>query len=310
MIIITSGKRYIDIDAYSGIIAYTHLLKSLGKDVLGISTAKFNESICPVIKDINISLDIIDENIDINNSEFIILDVSNPDMFDEIIEDNNKIIEILDHHPGFEDYLKSNTNINLDIEFIGSVCTLIFEKYKKYNKLNLLTPDICKLLLAGILDNTLNLKANITTQRDIEACDNLYKIAKIDKSWANTYFSSCQELIEKDLESSIKNDVKIKCKDKYLPDVFGQLLVLNKDSILEKENEIIKIMNSYNEPWIFNLVCLNDGKSYIISNDDTTKKQIETLFYKKFENNILALDKFLLRKEIMKKAYDLKNMDT
>ena len=310
MIIITSGKRYIDIDAYSGIIAYTHLLKSLGKDVLGISTAKFNESICPVIKDINISLDIIDENIDINNSEFIILDVSNPDMFDEIIEDNNKIIEILDHHPGFEDYWKSNTNINLDIEFIGSVCTLIFEKYKKYNKLNLLTPDICKLLLAGILDNTLNLKANITTQRDIEACDNLYKIAKIDKSWANTYFSSCQELIEKDLESSIKNDVKIKCKDKYLPDVFGQLLVLNKDSILEKENEIIKIMNSYNEPWIFNLVCLNDGKSYIISNDDTTKKQIETLFYKKFENNILTLDKFLLRKEIMKKAYDLKNMDT
>lgn len=310
MIIITSGKRYIDIDAYSGIIAYTHLLKSLGKDVLGISTAKFNESICPVIKDINISLDIIDENIDINNSEFIILDVSNPDMFDEIIEDNNKIIEILDHHPGFEGYWKSNTNINLDIEFIGSVCTLIFEKYKKYNKLNLLTPDICKLLLAGILDNTLNLKANITTQRDIEACDNLYKIAKIDKSWANTYFSSCQELIEKDLESSIKNDVKIKCKDKYLPDVFGQLLVLNKDSILEKENEIIKIMNSYNEPWIFNLVCLNDGKSYIISNDDTTKKQIETLFYKKFENNILTLDKFLLRKEIMKKAYDLKNMDT
>ena len=69
-------------------------------------------------------------------------------------------------------------------------------------------------------------------------------------------------------------------------------------------------MNSYNEPWIFNLVCLNDGKSYIISNDDTTKKQIETLFYKKFENNILTLDKFLLRKEIMKKAYDLKNMDT
>ena len=306
MIIITSGKRYIDIDAYSGIIAYTHLLKSLGKDVLGISTAKFNESICPVIKDINISLDIIDENIDINNSEFIILDVSNPDMFDEIIEDNNKIIEILDHHPGFEGYWKSNTNINLDIEFIGSVCTLIFEKYKKYNKLNLLTPDICKLLLAGILDNTLNLKANITTTRDIEACNNLYKIGKIDKSWANTYFLSCQELIEKDFESSIKNDVKIKCKDKYLPDVFGQLLVLNKDSILEKEDTLIKIMNSYNEPWVFNLVCLDDGKRYIIPNDDTTKKQMEILFSKKFKNNILILDHLLIRKEIMKKAYDFK----
>lgn len=306
MIIVTSGKRYIDIDAYSAIIAYTHLLKSLGKDVTSISTAKFNESICPVIKDINLSLDTIDKNTTINNAEFIILDVSSPEMFDKIVKDNNKIIEIIDHHTGYESYWKSYSNINLEIEFIGSVCTLIFEKYQKYNKLDLLTPDICKLLLAGILDNTLNLKANITTNRDIEACNNLYKICKIDKSWADTYFLSCQKLIEKDLETSIKNDVKIKCKDKYLPDVFGQLLVLNKDSILEKEDTLIKIMNSYNESWGFNLVCLDDGKSYIISNDDTTKKQMETLFNKKFENNILTLDKFLLRKEIMKKAYDFK----
>ena len=307
MIFVTSGKRYIDIDAYSAIIAYTHLLKSLGKDVTSISTAKFNESICPVIKDINLSLDTIDKNTTINNAEFIILDVSSPEMFDKIVKDNNKIIEIIDHHTGYESYWKSYSNINLEIEFIGSVCTLIFEKYQKYNKLDLLTPDICKLLLAGILDNTLNLKANITTNRDIEACDNLYKIGKIDKSWADTYFLSCQKLIEKDLETSIKNDVKIKCKDKYLPDVFGQLLVLNKDSILEKEDTLIKIMNSYNESWVFNLVCLDDGKSYIISNDDTTKKQMETLFSKKFKNNILILDHFLLRKEIMKKAYNFKN---
>lgn len=307
MIFVTSGKRYIDIDAYSAIIAYTHLLKSLGKDVTSISTAKFNESICPVIKDINLSLDTIDKNTTINNAEFIILDVSSPEMFDKIVKDNNKIIEIIDHHTGYESYWKSYSNINLEIEFIGSVCTIIFEKYQKHNKLNLLTPDICKLLLAGILDNTLNLKANITTNRDIEACNNLYKIGKIDKSWADTYFLSCQKLIEKDLETSIKNDVKIKCKDKYLPDVFGQLLVLNKDSILEKEDTLIKIMNSYNESWVFNLVCLDDGKSYIISNDDTTKKQIETLFSKKFKNNILILDHFLLRKEIMKKAYNFKN---
>lgn len=307
MIFVTSGKRYIDIDAYSAIIAYTHLLKSLGKDVTSISTAKFNESICPVIKDINLSLDTIDKNTTINNAEFIILDVSSPEMFDKIVKDNNKIIEIIDHHTGYESYWKSYSNINLEIEFIGSVCTLIFEKYQKYNKLDLLTPDICKLLLAGILDNTLNLKANITANRDIEACNNLYKIGKIDKSWADTYFLSCQKLIEKDLETSIKNDVKIKCKDKYLPDVFGQLLVLNKDSILEKEDTLIKIMNSYNESWVFNLVCLDDGKSYIISNDDTTKKQMETLFSKKFKNNILILDNFLLRKEIMKKAYNFKN---
>jgi len=40
---------------------------------------------------------------------------------------------------------------------------------------------------------------------------------------------SCQELIEQNLLLSIKNDLKIEYVNENLPEVFGQLLVLNKD---------------------------------------------------------------------------------
>lgn len=44
-IIVTSGKRYIDIDAYASCIAYAKLLRLKGKNAKAISTANLNESI-------------------------------------------------------------------------------------------------------------------------------------------------------------------------------------------------------------------------------------------------------------------------
>ena len=92
MIVITSGKKYIDIDAYAGIIAYTYLLNSLGKEAIGVSSAEFNDSIPSIIKDINLKLDSFKSE---NNQKFIILDVSHPEMLDAIVK-HEKIIEIID----------------------------------------------------------------------------------------------------------------------------------------------------------------------------------------------------------------------
>jgi len=65
-------------------------------------------------------------------------------------------------------------------------------------------------------------------------------------------------------------------------------------------------MNGYSNEWIFNLISLSDGKSYIISNNEMTKQKIEKLFESNFHENILILDKFMLRKEIIKKARNYK----
>lgn len=56
--IITSGRKYLDIDAYAGIIAYRELQHALGNNqALAISTAPLNQSIPQIIPDLSYSLD-------------------------------------------------------------------------------------------------------------------------------------------------------------------------------------------------------------------------------------------------------------
>ena len=300
-IVVTSGRKYIDIDAYAGCIAYSKLLNNNGVNSIPITTANYNESISKIITDLGLKLENYIPSID---DEFIILDVSNPDMFDESVNLEN-VVEIIDHHTGYENYWKER-NIKADIEFIGSVCTIIFEKFEESNKVELLDENICKLLIAGILDNTLNLKASITTERDIMAYKKLLEIGKINNNWSEEYFISCQESIEKDLEQAIINDMKIEYVNDFLPKVFGQLLVFDKTSIIENIELIKDIFNRYDKDWMLNLISLKDGKSYIYASTENVINNLEILFSNKFNRNLLILDKFMLRKEIMKMARERK----
>ncbi len=297
-IIITSGRKYIDIDAYASMMAYRELLKVIdNNNVIASTTATLNQSVPPLILDLKYSLD---EPIDNENDKYILLDVSNPDFFDEQVR-LNEIIEIIDHHTGFEQYWAKYPSIKTQIEFIGSVCTLVYEKIIQSRHVEILDTDLCKLLVAGILDNTLNLKASITTDRDCNAYNELLRLGKVPEDFYKEYFSACEAKITKDFEKAIKDDLKIE-KAGILPEVIGQMIVLNLDNFDHKKME--EVLIEYPE-WIMNVILLEEGKSYIYFGGDDVKQRLELLFDKKCENdNLLVLDKFLLRKQIMKKARD------
>ena len=297
-IIITSGRKYIDIDAYASMIAYRELLRAISDDkIIASTTAILNQSVPPLILDLKYSLDDLAEN---ENNEYILLDVSNPDFFDKQVI-LNEIVEIIDHHTGFERYWADYPNIKTQIEFIGSVCTLIYEKIIKSRHTEILDTDMCKLLIAGILDNTLNLKASITTNRDYHAYNELLKLGNVSEDFYKEYFSACEFEIMKDFAKAIKNDLKIE-KAGVLPEVIGQMIVLNLDNFNhEKMNEIFA---DYPE-WMMNVILLEEGKSYIYFGGKGVRQRLEQLFDKECEDdNLLVLDKFLLRKQIMKKARD------
>ena len=100
--IITAGKKYVDIDAYASMIAYRELLKSLGQtNTYAISTAKLNSSIPMFLRDSTYKLD---ASINTRNTtSVVIVDTSNPDFIDESVS-RNSIVEVIDHHTGFENY--------------------------------------------------------------------------------------------------------------------------------------------------------------------------------------------------------------
>lgn len=292
MIVITVGKSYIDIDGYASSIAYRELLRMQGLDAMFVSDAILNYSITNSLLNIPYSTDKYEiQELD----KFIILDLSNKDYFPSFVKEEN-IIEIIDHHPGFEEYWKDKAII----EEIGSVATIIVEKYEESNLLSKMDLSIAKLLMAAILDNTLNFTASITKERDKIAYKKLEDITK-EYNYKETYFLECQKYIESNLEESIKNDIKIQHISEYIPDIFGQLTIWDAKELLNN-NLLRKIMNSYGNKWILNIISLKDNTSYILYSDEDVKNNLEKVLDCSSENNRVIINPAMLRKEIMKKA--------
>lgn len=301
MYIVTSGSKYIDIDAYATIIAYANLLNLKGIPAKAVSTSKLNESITSSLLNLNIGLDSYTKS---DSDRFIIVDVSNKEFFDKIVDDK-RIVEIIDHHFGFEEYWNSILKEKSRIEFIGAVATIIVEDYEKNGLLDSMSKDIAILLMSAILDNTLNLKAKITNERDINAYIKLSKlVGNVDK-YAENYFLECQKLIEENIEKSIENDTKAEKICETLPYAFSQLTLWNKDYIINNKEKLYKTLEAISPEWMLNLISLEEGKSYIIASNEIVKRKLERLFNKSFNKDIMELDSVWLRKEIIKKAKNI-----
>ena len=297
MIVVTSGSKYIDIDAYASCIAYANLLNLKGKEAKVVSTAKTNESIPSSLLKLNIGLDNYKPS---KEDEFIIIDVSNKAFFDKFVNED-KIIEVIDHHVGYEEYWKNKLQDKSKIEFVGAVATLIVELYEKEGLIHKITKEIAILLISAILDNTLNLKAKVTSKRDITAYEKLERIIQ-DRKYPEKYFLECQSQINKDLKLAIENDTKTEYVSLILPPIFSQLTIWDKEIVLRNKDVLYTILNKMGNKWMLNLICLKDGKSYLIAQDLEVQKKLEKLFNRKFKTDIMELDNVWLRKEIMKIA--------
>jgi inorganic pyrophosphatase len=297
-IVVTSGCKYLDIDGYASIIAYRELLKRQGKNATASSSSRPNQSIPPLILNLKYQLDPVDT---AKDAKFIVLDTSKPDFFDKQVT-TRKLIEIIDHHTGYEKYWNDYPNIKTQIEFIGSVCTIVYERIISSNHTEILDTDICKLLIAGILDNTLNLKSSITTERDRNAYSELLKIGDVSSDFYAEYFSACESEILKDFTRAIKDDIKIE-KAGVLPEAIGQMIILNIDRF--DTAKMKQVFADYPE-WLMNVISLEDGKSYLYFDGIGMRKKLEELFNKKCDtDSLLILDDFLLRKQIMKIAREM-----
>lgn len=299
MIVLTSGKKYLDIDGYASCLAYRELLKMQGIESKFVSTATPNYSITESLLELPFHLDRYEIS---PTDKFIILDLSNKNFFESFVQEDN-IIELIDHHPGFESYWNNRLKENSHIEQVGAVATIIAEKYEQYNLLSNMNKDIAKLLMAAILDNTLNFTAKATKQRDIVAYKKL-EILTNNFDFKSAYFGEVQSFIEKDLVNSIINDMKLEETCEYLPKTLGQLTIYDISTILNKLEIVNGTMNKYDANWLINIICLKDNKSYIVCSDEVVTDNLMKMFDGTSNNNIVVLQPSILRKEIIKTALE------
>lgn len=297
MIVLTVGKSYVDIDGYASCIAYRELLKMQGIQSKFVTHASLNYSIINSLLNLPYGVDEYKVN---DKDRFIILDLSNKEFFPNFVKVQN-IIELIDHHPGFEEYWNERLNKNAIIEKIGSVATIIVEKYEQSNLIEKMDKNIAKLLMAAILDNTLNFTAKITSERDKKAYDKL-QIISGELNFADVYFNECQNTIESKLEESIINDLKYQKTNEYLPDIIGQLTIYDINRLVGQMDRVRQTMNSNSNKWIINIISLKDNTSYVMYSDDEVKQNITKLFNCNYNDDLLMIKPARLRKEIMGKA--------
>ncbi len=304
MIVITSGARYIDIDAYACCVAYAELLNVLGKPAVAVSTAVWNESITDSIRalDAPFSTDYTPTSKD----AFVAVDLSDPIHFDKIV-DLDKVIEVHDHHPGFEQYWADKIGEGANIEFIGAAATLIYELWVKAGKVEQMSKVSAELLAAAILDNTLNFGAGVTTERDKEAYDFLMNHAGLNDSWVAQYFTDCQQSILADLPEALRNDTKFlefRGLDEML--CLGQMVVWDGSDVVTNELDVlVDVLGDMQKTWMANVVSISEGKSYFIANNNEVKIWAENLLNVTFDGSVAVADRLWLRKEIMKAGIEV-----
>jgi len=144
----------------------------------------------------------------------------------------DQIIAIIDHH-------KINLNLNLPIKIttlpVGSTCTIVYLKFKQYN---LTIPEpLAKLMLGGILSDTVGLKSGTTTQKDRQAVNELKLISKIEDvdSFTLEIFKAKSNISSLSPEQIVKNDYKVFdfAKKTYI----GQLETVEQDQVLNNRKE-------------------------------------------------------------------------
>lgn len=116
------------------------------------------------------------------------------------------VVEIIDHHR--IDAGKTELPIFIDTEPLGSTCTIVFQLYQRHN----LTPDpeTAKVLLAGMISDTLILKSPTTTYVDQISAKALADICGVDvEEFGMFLFSHTVGLCTRDPHEAISSDFKM-----------------------------------------------------------------------------------------------------
>lgn len=287
-----------DLDGVSSMYAYAEYLNKIGtpSDYYIQGTPKKEVGIvCDLF-----GIELVGNNEILEEQEVVLVDTNN---FEEApFVKPEQIVEIIDHHSKNENSDKCK-KAKIHIERLGAVATLIAEKFKE-NKISI-SRESAILLYYGIISNSINLKASITSRKDIdmaswleEQCDEITKekIAEI--------FTLKSKVEDSELRKEMEAEVILDYGGKKM--TVAQLEIANMEEFLiQKQDKVVAIMNKVREEngldYIFiNCVDILNGFNMVLTIDDDTKELLEKKLGYSFENNRCKFDKVVQRKDITK----------
>ncbi|HPD74175.1 MAG TPA: DHH family phosphoesterase [bacterium] len=296
-----------DMDSLACNIAYTELLNLEGKNATAYVPKDPAHTVTKEIKSWDFKYETEPSKENLQDLDFVLVDTTDPHTFPKFVKEE-KIIEIYDHHVGYEDYWIKKLGGRAKIETIGSCATLIWEEFKKRGFGEKISQTSAKMLYAAIISNTLNFKASITSHRDVEAFQEISIIADMPKGWVEKYFIDQEEYIYQNPRQAILDDIKIiEFPNMGTKFTIGQIELWESKKFVNDYKPLIKevLDNFDHKKWFFNAPCISMGKTYVLTENEEIRNILENNFGFIFKNEIGESDKLIERKEFVKVFLEL-----
>ena len=295
-----------DIDGVAGITAYSEfLLKNGVNSTIGVMGEIHDEAKYVLDRfGFEYPKEIINSK---DFDEVILIDTSDLNGLEGNIE-LEKVVEIIDHRTIHE--ADKFLNAKVQIELVGSVATLIAEKFIQNNIE--ISKESSILLLSAIISNTINFKGGVTTDRDKKVSEYLNNIARLPDNYWKELFEAKSDLSGDKLSNRIAGDLaSYSMKNKKYS--IAQIEIIGaRELVNEREDEIIEILNKTKKEksldFIFlNSIDLQEEKNYLVTNDKSTQELIKKILNIDFNGNVAESDKIIMRKQIsplLKKEFE------
>ena len=308
-IIVVGGSAYADIDVLACVAAYKQYLQLQGHVACGVITGPWNQTIPSSIKlwTIDVEKELTYPK---NSCRYIMVDFSDPKYVDDFV-DLDSVIEVFDHHYGYEDYWHEKIGDNAKIEKIGACATLIWEKFKTTKIEDKISTVNANLLYTAIMANTLDFRSKVTHERDIIAAKELLAFTQLPKNWKEIYYAEIEEQFLRNSLKNILDDTK-NIRIFETPFNFGQIELSNAGDFIQKSAKTLKSLGSLQndnklEPWLVNIVSIEEDCSYIYCNSAALRDMTKTITaannltdIANYGNNLLVTKRLWLRKELLK----------
>ena len=301
---VTTGGRYVDIDGFGCVVAYTELLRLEGKGAQTLLLGPINHSVPKSVRLQKMPYKTEQD----TEGGLVIMDVSDPNYLAQFYK-LETVVEIFDHHFGFEKYWQEKLGDSAHIDAVGSCTTLVWEAFKNRGFEQNISTLSANLLAMAIVSNTLNFKASVTTTRDSAAFKELQAYIDLPENWIETYFTETEQDIFTNTQAVIANDTKIQeIPNLHKTFVIGQIELWDSRKFIENhQKDIDAVLESFENPdWFMTSPSISEGKNYIYTKSEYIQDLFSKYFDVEFKGNIGTTKKLWMRKEILKVTYEIK----
>lgn len=304
--ILVTSYAHPDLDGIASAVAYAEFLQKTGRDavagIIGVPQVEADY----LFDRLGLARPLTVPDAD-GYDEVILVDASDPAGLEGAVP-VGKVIEVIDHRMVHESGAFPNARVQ--IELVGAAATLIAEKFMLNGAR--LSKDSAALLYAGIVSNTLNFKAAVTTDRDWTAAAWLNGIAGLPRDFWKEMFVSKSDVSGDKLFRRMRDDFKwftlggTRVGIAEIEMIGARVVVTERAAQICEE--LARIKEERRLDHVFqNTVELEGAQTFLLADDPGTQRLLQETLHVTFTGCVAELPYLLMRKQIvpeLKKALE------